>query len=67
MTRFPIGGNTLAPGVIMTDFKDGAIRHSEQAQAMIASVTALGRVGEADDIGKIIAAMFNDRFGWVTR
>ncbi|SIO93992.1 hypothetical protein [Vibrio spartinae] len=35
MTRFPIGGNTLAPGVIMTDFKDGAIRHSEQAQAMI--------------------------------
>ncbi|KUI99536.1 SDR family NAD(P)-dependent oxidoreductase [Vibrio sp. MEBiC08052] len=58
--------NTLAPGAIMTDFKDGAIRHSEQAQAMIASVTALGRVGEADDIGKIIAAMFSDGFGWVT-
>lgn len=58
--------NTLAPGAILTDFRQGAIRNSEQAQAGVASVTALGRVGEAEDIGKIIAAMFSDGFTWVT-
>jgi len=58
--------NTLAPGAIATDFRGGAIRDSEQAQAMVSSVTALGRVGEADDIGKIITAMFSEGFDWVT-
>lgn len=58
--------NTLAPGAILTDFRQGAIRNSEQAQEGVASVTALGRVGEAEDIGKIIAAMFSDGFTWVT-
>ncbi|MDC0610380.1 SDR family oxidoreductase [Vibrio sp.] len=58
--------NTLAPGAIATDFRDGAIRGSEQAQQMVSSVTALGRVGEAEDIGKIIAVMFSEGFDWVT-
>jgi NAD(P)-dependent dehydrogenase (short-subunit alcohol dehydrogenase family) len=47
--------NTIAPGAIATDFRDGAVRNSEQVQGMIASITALGRVGEADDVGKAIA------------
>ncbi len=58
--------NTLAPGAIATDFRGGAIRDSQQAQAMVSSVTALGRVGEADDIGKIISSMFSEGFDWVT-
>ncbi len=58
--------NTLAPGAIATDFRGGAIRDNTQAQAMVSSVTALGRVGEADDIGKIIATLFSDGFDWVT-
>jgi NAD(P)-dependent dehydrogenase (short-subunit alcohol dehydrogenase family) len=47
--------NTIAPGAIATDFRDGAVRNSEQVQGMIASITALGRIGEADDVGKAIA------------
>lgn len=58
--------NTLAPGAIATDFRGGAIRDNQQAQAMVSSVTALGRVGEADDIGKIISSMFSEGFDWVT-
>ncbi|MZI94421.1 SDR family oxidoreductase [Vibrio sp. CAIM 722] len=58
--------NTLAPGAIATDFRGGAIRDSQQAQAMVASVTALGRVGEADDIGKAISALLSDGLDWVT-
>lgn len=58
--------NTIAPGAIATDFRDGAIRNSEQVQGMIASITALGRVGEADDVGKAIAAIFSEGFNWIT-
>ncbi len=58
--------NTLAPGAIATDFRGGAIRDNEQAQAMVSSVTALGRVGEAEDIGKAVAALFSDGFAWIT-
>lgn len=58
--------NTLAPGAIATDFRDGAIRDSEEAKTMIASLTVLGRVGEADDIGKATAAIFSEGFDWIT-
>ncbi|MFM2478540.1 SDR family NAD(P)-dependent oxidoreductase [Celerinatantimonas sp. MCCC 1A17872] len=58
--------NTLAPGAIATDFRGGAIRDSEQAQSMVASVTALNRVGEAQDIGKAVTAMFSEGFDWIT-
>ncbi len=58
--------NTLAPGAVATDFRGGAVRDNEQVQAMIASFTALGRVGEPDDIGKAVAALFSDGFDWIT-
>jgi len=58
--------NTIAPGAIATDFRGGAVRDSEQVQTMVASITALGRVGEADDIGKAIAAIFSEGFDWIT-
>ncbi|MDW6005442.1 SDR family NAD(P)-dependent oxidoreductase [Vibrio mangrovi] len=58
--------NTLAPGAIATDFRGGAIRDNEQARAMISSITALGRVGEAEDIGKAIAAIFSEGLDWIT-
>ncbi|CAE6944847.1 SDR family NAD(P)-dependent oxidoreductase [Vibrio sp. B1FLJ16] len=58
--------NTLAPGAIATDFRGGAVRDDEQVQAMIASFTALGRVGEPEDIGNAVAAIFSDGFDWIT-
>jgi NAD(P)-dependent dehydrogenase (short-subunit alcohol dehydrogenase family) len=34
--------------------------------AMFADTTALGRIGEPDDIGKIITALLSDDLGWIT-
>ena len=60
-----ITANTLAPGAIATDFGGGGTRDNPQVNSMIAGMTALGRVGEADDIGALAAAMLSDDFRWV--
>jgi len=57
--------NTIAPGAIATDFGGGAVRDNAQLNAMIASQTALGRVGQPDDIGQAIAALLSDATGWI--
>lgn len=58
--------NTLAPGAIATDFGGGNVRDNQQVNQMVASVTALGRVGEADDIGKAVAMLLSEDSGWIT-
>ena len=58
--------NTLAPGAIATDFRGGALRDSPQMRDAVAGMTALGRVGEADDIGTAIAGLFASRSRWIT-
>ncbi|MFT6408798.1 MAG: NAD(P)-dependent dehydrogenase (short-subunit alcohol dehydrogenase family) [Thalassolituus sp.] len=58
--------NTLAPGAIATDFGSGSVRDNQQVNQMVASVTALGRVGEADDIGKAVAMLLSEDSGWIT-
>ena len=58
--------NTLAPGAIATDFRDGNVRDNPQMNQMVSSITALGRVGEADDIGNAVAMLFSDGSGWIT-
>jgi NAD(P)-dependent dehydrogenase (short-subunit alcohol dehydrogenase family) len=60
-----ISVNTLAPGAIATDFGGGLVRDNAQVNAMIASQTALGRVGQPDDIGAAIAALFSEDMRWV--
>ena len=60
-----ISVNTLAPGAIATDFGGGAVRDTPQLQQMLASVTALGRVGQADDIGPTVASLLIDGTGWI--
>lgn len=57
--------NTLAPGAIETDFGGGAVRDNAQLNAMIASQTALGRVGKPDDIGDAVALLLSDESGWL--
>ena len=46
-----IAVNTIASGAIETDFAGGAVRDTSKINDFIASQTALGRVGEPDDIG----------------
>ncbi len=60
-----ITANTLAPGAIATDFGGGNTRDNPQMRTMLSGQTALGRVGEADDIGALAAAMLSDDFRWV--
>jgi NAD(P)-dependent dehydrogenase (short-subunit alcohol dehydrogenase family) len=58
--------NAIAPGAVATDFSDGAVRKSPELQEVIKSVTAMGRIAVADDIGPAIAALLGDANGWVT-
>ena len=57
--------NVLAPGAIETDFNGAFIRNNPQVKNFIASQTALGRVGESDDIGGIIAFLCSADAGWI--
>ena len=60
-----ISVNVIAPGAIETDFGGGAVRDNPQLNAMIASQTALGRVGQADDVGGMIASVLDPSMRWV--
>lgn len=57
--------NTVAPGAIETDFAGGFVRDSKEINAMIASGTALGRVGLPDDIGSVVAFLCSHDAKWV--
>lgn len=60
-----IAVNVVAPGAIETDFGGGAVRDNASLNAMIASQTALGRVGLPDDIGGVIASLLSEDNRWV--
>lgn len=59
-----ITANTVAPGAIATDFAGGSNK-DEQKAAIISSITALGRVGEAEDIGGVVAFLCSEKAGWI--
>ncbi|MEU6402326.1 SDR family oxidoreductase [Streptomyces sp. NPDC046985] len=61
-----IAVNALAPGATATDFGGAHIRNSQQAQQALGAVTAMGRVGEAEDIGAAAAALLAEGTAWVT-
>jgi NAD(P)-dependent dehydrogenase (short-subunit alcohol dehydrogenase family) len=60
-----IAVNTVAPGAIATDFGSGMVRDNPAANKMVAGITALGRAGEPDDIGPMIAALLSDDNRWI--
>ena len=57
--------NTLAPGAIETDFGGGAVRDNPELNQMVASQTALGRVGLPDDIGGAVAMLLSPESRWI--
>ncbi|WP_343330825.1 SDR family NAD(P)-dependent oxidoreductase [Polaribacter staleyi] len=57
--------NVIAPGPIATDFAGGSNRDNQEKRDIIANNTALGRVGEADDIGGTVAFLCSDKAGWI--
>lgn len=60
-----ITANTVAPGAIATDFAGGANRDFPEKRAIIESITALGRVGEAEDIGGVVAFLCSEHSQWI--
>ncbi|RZK27577.1 MAG: SDR family oxidoreductase, partial [Hymenobacter sp.] len=60
-----IAANVVAPGAIATDFSGGMVRDNPQVNASVAGATALGRVGEPDDIGGVVAFLCTDDARWI--
>ena len=59
-----IAANMVAPGIIETDFTKAALSH-QGAENYLSSVTALGRIGQPDDIGGVIAFLCSDDARWI--
>ncbi|TDO22614.1 SDR family NAD(P)-dependent oxidoreductase [Pedobacter duraquae] len=58
--------NSVAPGPTKTNFADSGFERFPEFVDIIANQTALGRVGEAEDLSKVIISLLSDDFGWVT-
>lgn len=57
-----IRANSVAPGAIRTELAGGL---NDELEAMLASQTALGRVGEPDEVGGVIASLLSDENRWI--
>lgn len=60
-----IRANVVAPGPIETDFNNAAIRNNPQLKERLSSLTPLGRVGTAEDIGGVVAFLCSDDARWI--
>jgi NAD(P)-dependent dehydrogenase (short-subunit alcohol dehydrogenase family) len=54
--------NSVAPGAIRTELAGGL---SSDFEAMLASQTALGRIGEPDEVARVIASLLGADGGWI--
>ena len=57
--------NSISPGAIRTELADSALDKNPEFAQALANETALGRVGEADDVGKVIASLLSDDNNWI--
>ncbi|MET0969403.1 MAG: SDR family oxidoreductase [Tardiphaga sp.] len=57
-----IRANAVAPGAIRTELGGGL---NDEFETLLAGQTALGRVGEPDDVGRVIASLLSDDNAWV--
>lgn len=57
-----IRANAVSPGAIRTELGGGL---DDAFEALLASQTALGRIGEPDDVGRAIAGLLSDEAGWI--
>jgi len=60
-----IRANSISPGAIRTDMTNGAFDQSPEFATMLAGQTALGRIGEPDDVGNVVAGLLSADNGWV--
>lgn len=60
-----IRANVVAPGAVATDFGGGENKENDKKRALISKNTALGRVGEPEDIGGIVAFLCTEDARWI--
>ena len=60
-----IRSNIVAPGPVETDFNNAVIRSNPQMKTFLSSLSPLGRVGQADDIGSVVAFLCSDDARWI--
>ena len=60
-----IRSNVVAPGPIETDFNSGAIRSNPEMKNRLSTLSPLGRVGRADDIGGVVAFLCTEDATWI--
>jgi NAD(P)-dependent dehydrogenase (short-subunit alcohol dehydrogenase family) len=54
--------NAVSPGAIRTELGGGL---NDAFEALLAGQTALGRVGEPEDVARVIAMLLSEESGWV--
>jgi NAD(P)-dependent dehydrogenase (short-subunit alcohol dehydrogenase family) len=57
-----IRANAVSPGAIRTELGGGL---NDEFEALLASQTALGRVGEPEDVARVIASLLGEDGGWI--
>jgi len=57
-----IRANSIAPGAIRTELGGGL---TDVFEVQLAAQTSLGRVGEPDEIGRVIASLLSDESRWI--
>ena len=57
-----IRANAVSPGAIRTELGGGL---NDEFEAMLAAQTALGRVGEPEDVAQVIAMLLSEEGGWI--
>lgn len=58
--------NSVAPGSTRTRIADDAFERFPEVIPVMAAKTALGRMGEPDDIGMVIAMLLSEESRWIT-
>ena len=58
--------NSIAPGPTRTRFADDAFERFPEVIPPLVERTALGRLGDGDDVAKVIATLVSDDCGWIT-
>ena len=58
--------NGVAPGPTRTRLGGDAFEHHPEVIGPLVQRTVLNRLGEGDDVGKVVAALLSDECAWVT-
>jgi NAD(P)-dependent dehydrogenase (short-subunit alcohol dehydrogenase family) len=58
--------NAVSPGPTHTNFGDGAFDKNPEFGKVLGAQSALGRIGQPEDLAKVIVNLLSDDFGWVT-